>query len=234
MAARSRANHYQSRRPGVLNNCTTQRRLIWHRSLPASLICRLDEDSDQPRLISSSNRPSSCWSFLIAGANIWNSLPAACSPDAIIQDYMPTEYITAASSLAVFKQRLKTFLFRPPMTLFNLSLYTVPFVDCLSYVVLAIGLCHFKIIMMTMAWRKHMFSNMSIVKYSIFCSMLCSYTTGTLKLSKCCPNWNKCMLLIKISLNYKINYFLSLLSYHRSWNQQKKTTWIKVESKKVK
>jgi hypothetical protein len=40
-----------------------------------------------------------CRSFLVAGANIWNSLPWD---------------VTSSSSLSVFKQRLKTYLFRFP------------------------------------------------------------------------------------------------------------------------
>ena len=45
----------------LIELCTTQYRLIWRRSLPTSLIYRLDEDSDQLRLmISSLYRSSDC------------------------------------------------------------------------------------------------------------------------------------------------------------------------------
>jgi len=72
------------------------------RLLPMLPICRLDVDFAQ-------HPPTSCWcrptgdqqsvvgTFPIAGARIWNSLPSD---------------VTSAPSLAVFRRRLKTELFR--------------------------------------------------------------------------------------------------------------------------
>jgi len=68
---------------------------------PASLTSHLDRDYDHPRLsmiVPSFNLATvSKRAFPVSAANLWNSLPT---------------HLASAPSLAIFRQRLKTFLFR--------------------------------------------------------------------------------------------------------------------------